>query len=172
MANVLTYFDVDGYWYSGDAPDVRGTDGAPAFSAVTGYVDLIPRVPQGFSVRVDELDLTNDPAGSGTVVDTDVSFPPRTARIWDGRLSTINQTDTPTIQLLANTAVLNLAVLLPDTEGKLIYDVRFRDVRFNNAPQALANFAFEAPTDATPVSLTDDALVRLPYAGPKMKVRP
>lgn len=160
MASALTYFTVDGYWYSGDQPSYRGTSGAPNVSAVNGYVDFIPRVPQGFSIQVDQATI------DGVTADIDYSFPARTARIWDGRLCTINQTDTPTIQLLANTPNLNLAKLLPQTGGKLIYDIRFRDVRFNNAPQVLANFAIEAPTSATTLSLTDDTLVRLSYAGP------
>lgn len=167
--SVLTYFVVDGYWYSGDSPDYAGTDGTPVISPVSGYVDLIPRVPQGFSVRVDQLDVFGD---ASLVVDTDISFPARTARIWNGRLCTINQTDTPTIELLANSAVLDLATALPETSGALIYDVRFRDVRFDNAAQTLENFAFEAPTDNTGVSLTDEALARLPYAGPKLRTRP
>lgn len=161
----LTYFTVDGYWYSGDAPSYRGTSGAPVLSAVNGYVDFIPRVPQGFSIRVDNLTI------DGKTVDVDVSFPARTARIWDGRLCTINQNDTPTIELLANTPNLNLDNLLPETDGKLIYDIRFRDVRFNNADQVLANFAIEAPTSAATIVLTDDTLTRLPYAGPNVKHR-
>jgi hypothetical protein len=157
----LTYFTVDGYWYSGDAPSYRGTTGEPVLSAVNGYVDFIPRVPQGFSIRVDNLTI------GGKTADVDVSFPARTARIWDGRLCTINQNDTPTIQLLANTPNLNLDKLLPDTGGKLIYDVRFRDVRFNNAAQVLANFAIEAPTSSATIVLTDDTLTRLDYSGPR-----
>lgn len=131
---------------------------------VQGLVDLIPRVPQGFSIFVDDLDIYGD---ESLVVDSSVSFPPRTARIWEGRLCTINVEDTPTIYLLAATADLGLdADVLPATDGKLIYDVRFRNVVFNGAPQRLSPFAFEAPSDNTPVVLTDPALSRLPYGGP------
>lgn len=160
----LTFFPVDGYWWTWDTPDPVGTTPAPRRVVVQGLVDLIPRVPQGFSIRVDDLDVLGD----GTlVVDTAVSFPPRTARIWEGRLSTINVEDTPTIQLLANTSVLGLTEdLLPDTEGKLIYDVRFRNVVFNGKPQRMEPFGFEAPTTGATVVLTDPALVRLPYGGP------
>lgn len=160
----LTFFPVDGYWYSGDAPDPKGSTGAPRVLVVRGYVDLIPRVPSGFSAYVNDLDVHGD---GSRVVDTSISFPPRTARIWNGRLSTINILDTPTIQLLSETSVLGLTEdNLPETDGHLVYDVKFREIVFNEATQRLSNFAFRASMDTTPVVLTDPALVRLPYEGP------
>lgn len=129
-----------------------------------GYVDLIPRVPSGFSAYVSGLDVHGD---GSLVVNTSISFPPRTARIWNGRLSTINITDTPTIQLLSETSVLGLtADNLPETDGHLIYDVKFREIVFNEETQRLSNFGFRASTGTAGISLTDPTLVRLPYEGP------
>ena len=162
----LTFFPVDGYWFASETPDDLGTTATPQMAAVQGLVDLIPRVPVGFSIFIPDLDVRGD----GTLIaDTSLSFPPRTARIWNGRLSTINVEDTPTIELLAETTDLGLdAELLPDTDGHLIYDVRFREVTFNQAPQAISHFGFRASTDDTPIVLTDPALVRLPYGGPML----
>lgn len=166
----LTFFPVDGYWFSGDYPDPLENTPTPRILVVRGLVDLIPRVPPGFSIFLNDLDVHGD---ASLVVDTSLSFPPRTARIWNGRLSTINVEDTPTIELLANTTDLGLdAELLPDTDGKLIYDVRFREIVYNQATQSLSNFAFEAPTDDSTVVLTDPALARLPYEGPRVFKRP
>lgn len=160
----LTFFPVDGYWYTGDTPSPVETSPTPRVLVVRGLVDLIPRVPVGFSVFMNNLDVHGD---GSLIADTSVSFPPRTARIWNGRLSTINIEDTPTIELLAETADLGLTEdMLPDTDGHLIYDVRFREVVFNEAFQSLANFGFRASTSATGIVLTDPALVRLPYGGP------
>jgi hypothetical protein len=166
----LTFFPVDGYWYAGETPDPKGTSSAPRILVVRGLVDFFPRVPVGFSIFINDLDVHGD----GTlVVDTSLSFPPRTARIWNGRLSTINVEDTPTIELLSETADLGLdADILPDTDGHIIYDVRFRDIVFNGVPQKLSNFGFQASTDASPIVLTDPELERLPYGGPSPGNRP
>lgn len=165
-SNVLTFFPLDGYWRSEDSPDALGADGLPRALPLNGVlVDLIPRVPRGFSVFVDNLSIDGNTGSVGH--DTSVSFPSRTARIHNGRLSTINVTDTPTISLLAETALLGLtADLLPETDGHLIYDVRFRGVVFDELPQSLENFGFRASTTSAGISLTDETLVRLPYEGP------
>lgn len=160
MPNSLTFFTADGYWLSASPPDPRGTDSTPRVLVVSALVDFIPRVPKGFSVFVDQLD--ND----GIIADTSVSIPMITGRIWEGRLSTINVEDTPTVELLADTTVLGLSGRLPETGGRLVYDVRFRDVVYAQATQALSNFGFYAPDAAVTVSLTDDQLERLPYGGP------
>jgi len=170
MTNTLTYFAADGYWYSASPPDPLGTSATPRFLVVSALVDFIPRVPVGFSCFVDQLDLGD---GLGAF-DTSVSIPTITGRIWEGRLSTINVEDTPTVQLLADTPALGLADRpeLKDTNGRLVYDVRFRDVVYAQAVQALSNFGFYASQDDTTVVLTDDALQRFPYAGPGRNTRP
>lgn len=163
MANVIEYLPVDGYWFSADAPKARGTTNVPQLLPIFGYVDLIPRLPEGFTAHVDELDQTNNPAGSGNVADTDLAIPTVVGRIWAGRLSTINTVDTPTVLVVANMPCLGL-------EGKLIYDVRFREVTYNLLPQHISPFAFEAPLGQTsPILLTDNELERLPYGGPPVK---
>ena len=163
MSNTLTYFAADGYWLAAAPPDPTGTDPTPRVLVVSALVDFIPRVPAGFSVFVDQLDH------GGIVADTSVSIPMITGRIWEGRLSTINVEDTPTVELLADTPVLGLATRpeLADTKGRLVYDVRFRDVVYAQATQALSNFGFYAPNDASTVVLTDEDLDRLNYAPTK-----
>jgi hypothetical protein len=94
--------------------------------------------------------------------DTAISIPPRKARIWSGVLSTIDYVDTPGTQLVANDPIL----AIPAEFQPLIYDVVYSAVTFNNASQMLANFAFEAPVDNTPVCITDPALHKLNYAKP------
>jgi hypothetical protein len=91
-----------------------------------------------------------------------IGIPPREGRIWTtGQLCSINQLDTPNVELLANVD-LNLEWDPAD----LIYDVSFTNVWFNDAPRNLAPFAFLAPTDTTEVCLTDPSLERLPYFTP------
>jgi hypothetical protein len=167
MANILSFFPCDGYWYSVDSALARSSGSEPRLVPIFGLVDLIPRVPKGFTVRVKELDQSNDPAGTGTVMDTDVAIPARTGRLWNGRLCTINAVDSPTVELLSETAVLNLTPdVLPDTNGRLIYDVRFRDVTYNGVPQHISGFGFYASQSAAAISLTAFELERLPYGGP------
>jgi hypothetical protein len=86
---------------------------------------------------------------------TTLAIAPVQARIYDGELQTIDQADTPNIQLLANTAILGLSTL--------IYDVAFTDVVYASEAQVLSNFAFTAPTTNTTVDLSDPALTRLEY---------
>jgi hypothetical protein len=87
---------------------------------------------------------------------TAVAITPITARILQGELQTINREDTPDLQLLANTSLLGLA-------APLIYDVSYSNVVYAAKGQTLTPFAFTAPTDNTPLDLTDPALTRLKY---------
>jgi hypothetical protein len=87
---------------------------------------------------------------------TALAIAPIQARILSGQLQTIDQADTPNIQLLANTPVLGLS-------KPLIYDVAFTNVVYASSAQVLNNFAFTAPTSSTTVNLTDPTLTRLPY---------
>jgi hypothetical protein len=80
---------------------------------------------------------------------------PIQARIYEGELQTIDQADTPNIQLLANSSILGLT--------SLIYDVSFSDVVYSSAAQVLSNFAFTAPTTNTTIDLSDPTLTRLQY---------
>jgi hypothetical protein len=86
---------------------------------------------------------------------TAVPMAPITARILNGELQTIDQNNTPKVQLLANSSVIGLS--------SLIYDVSFTKVVYAGAAQILNNFAFTAPTTATTIDLTDPALTRLAY---------
>lgn len=107
-----------------------------------------------------EITVTVTEQGSPLITaNTAISVPMLTARIYNGVLSTIDYADTPGFQLVANTAILGLT-------GALIYDVSFSNVTFNGNNQVLAPFAFTAPTDATPVDLSDPALTRLAWQYP------
>lgn len=95
--------------------------------------------------------------------DTAVAIPPRKGRIWNGTLSTIDVTDTPGVELVANTDQLGLnAAQIPS----LIYDVRFSQVTYSRVAQEVSNFAFVAPRTGGSVCITDPSLDRLDYQGP------
>lgn len=100
---------------------------------------------------------------TATSRDTAVAIPARNGRIWNGTLSTIDVTDTPGVELVANSAPLGLA---GRGISSLIYDVQYSNVTYAKGPQTLTNFAFTAPVDSTPICITDPALLRLDYARP------
>lgn len=85
---------------------------------------------------------------------TALALAPVTARIYEGQLQTINQAGSPGVQLVANTALLDL---------NLIYDVAFTDIVYAGQAQVLTNFAFQAPTTNTTIDLADPTLARLTY---------
>lgn len=88
----------------------------------------------------------------------------RRARLWQGRLCSIDVADTPGVELVANDPLLNLAANGID---KLVYDVDFTDVVWAGKPGALKNFAFTAPgPDVDDVFLTDPALDTVPWERP------
>lgn len=93
------------------------------------------------------------------VADTAVALPAITARIWHGRLCSIDSVDSPGVKLAANSAVLNF-------DEPLIYDVTFEKVRFNGEDQTIAPFAFVAPVSDVSMCITDPELQRLPYSAP------
>lgn len=106
------------------------------------------------------ISVTITAMGSPTIIaDTAIALPPITGRIFDGLLCTIDRTDTPGLELAANSEPLNVG-------GDLIYDVAFSKVTFDRGEQYLAPFAFAAPLDGTGVCITDPALERLPYQLP------
>lgn len=149
-ANELTYFTVEGDWYDVEAPATSGSTNTPQFLVVSAFVTFTARLAPGTVVYVPNLDL-----GSGVSASTAVAIAPVTARIYEGQLQTIDQADTPNIQLLANSTILGLT--------SLIYDVSFSDAVYAGNAQVLSNFAFTAPTTATTISLTDPTLTRLQY---------
>lgn len=105
-----------------------------------------------------------DPLQLGTtsrVGPTAIALPPREGRIWTtGQLCSINATDSPDVELVANTDVLGLTY-------DLVYDVTFDLVQLGTIqPGFLAPFAFTAPVDATEVSITDPATELLAYQPP------
>lgn len=139
----LTYFTVTGDWRSSEDPMASSTTSTPQVRPVSGFVEFSARLPNGFAIHVGSFDV------GGATRDTAILLAPRRARIWDGRLCTINVADTPSVQLVANTPELGL------TEP-LIYDVTFSDIRYNGTDQLIQNFAFIAPTNAGSVCITDD----------------
>lgn len=156
--NTLTYFTVTGDWYDVENPPLIGSSTQPTFTIISALVTFTPRLPVGFTAYIQDLDL-----GSGVHADTALAIAPIKARILSGQLETIDSSGAAGIQLLANTAALNLA-----EQGipHLIYDVKFSNVIYAENVQTLTPFAFTAPTDSTPICLTDPALTRLEYAGP------
>jgi hypothetical protein len=122
------------------------------------YDNLLNAEGQGCEVTVDGT-LMGGPEISGP---TAISIPPLQARIWDGVLSTIDMYDTEGFQLVSNMPDFGLS--------SLIYDVTFDKVTYNGGPGMLAPWAFEAPVDSTPISLTDPTLNRLPHQPPITKV--
>lgn len=149
-AQQLTYFTVTGAWYDVEAPLTSGSTNALQYQVVSAFVTFTPRLKAGTQIYVSNLD-----DGTGTGVSTALEIAPVTARIYQGQLATINQADTPGIQLLANTAILGLT--------SLIYDVSFTNVVYAGHAQTLQNFAFTAPTTAGTLSITDPSLTRLTY---------
>ena len=155
----LTYFAVTGYFFDVESALPGGTTSALQFEPLSAFVSFYPRVPAGFTARVDNLDF------SGTPHDTALAIAPVLGRIYEGKLSTIDQSDTAEIKLLANSAAISSEIALVSSAG-LIYDVCFTDVTYAGAARVLTNFAFTAPVDTTAVNLTDPTLTRLTYAGP------
>lgn len=155
----LTYFTTTGFFYDVEAPLTGGSTDQLQFLVISAFVTFTPRVPTGFTVQIADLDL-----GDGNTGSTSLAIAPITARIMSGQLSTIDVTDIPGIQLLANsTPISDFLTAAEIQDGDLIYDVSFTHVTYAQAGQNLANFAFTAPTDATPVCITDPTLTRLPY---------
>lgn len=169
-ANELTYFEAVGYYYDVESPLTSGTTNADQFNGLTGgFITFTPRVPTGFTVLVTNLDL-----GSGNTGATAIALPPITGRIMSSivggesgivwQLSTINTTDTPGIQLLANSTLISSYLTAQGIQGgQLIYDVSFSQVTFAGENQSIQNFAFAAPTTNTTVCITDPTVARLPY---------
>lgn len=167
MSTQLAYFTATGFYYDIESPAASGSTNADKFTGITGaFVTFTPRVPSGFTVLVDDLDL-----GSGNTGSAAIALAPITGRVFPTvvggasvwQLSTINVSDTPGIQLLANSAPISSYLTAQGIQGGLIYDVSFTDVKFAGKDRSIQNFAFAAPVDNTGVCITDPDLVRLAY---------
>jgi hypothetical protein len=152
---------------SGNAT-VVGPNGGPWVVTFTGALANAPQSallgdPSGLTTASGSAWVPVRPVQLGNTsrtAPTAIGITPRRARLWTtGRLSSINKKDSPNVELLANSAVLNL-------DFDLIYDVTFEKVSWGGVDAALAPFGFLAPTDDTPICLTDPALSRLQHQAP------
>jgi hypothetical protein len=137
-----------------------------AFGGTLAGTDM-PQITANGSLLVGLLPnstLERTATGTSQVArDSALAIPQRNGRIWNGQLSTIDISDTTDVQLVSNTAPLGLAARgIPS----LIYDVKFSQVTYAKNSQVISDFAFTAPTDSTPICITDPALNRLDYLGP------
>lgn len=158
MPNSLTYFRVDATVLDIEQPLPSGTTIVPQLDDVSAYVDFFPGTLKealqiGMSLLVPDFDR-----GGGVHGDTDIQLAPITGRLINGSLCTVAIGDPKGVDLVANSSVLALP--------ELYYHVRFTNVTYGGAVQRISNFAFQAPTGATPVLLTSTTLARFPYAGP------
>jgi hypothetical protein len=156
----LVFFPVTGFWLDVENPALAGDTNALVVNTVSGDVTFYPRLPNGFVAYVENLDLQSSPEMSGP---TAVAIPSIEASIVDGVLVSNVVGDTPGIQLLSNSANLQLA---SQGVASLYYDVQYSNVMFAGVDQLLMNWAFIASTDSTAVCLTDPNLVRYAYGGP------
>ena len=175
MSNELTFFPITGFYYDIQNPDPSSSSNAPVFTGMTGaFITFTPRVPDGFTVLVSDLDL-----GSGNTGSTAIALPAITGRVsavvaggeggtvWE--LCAINTVDSVGIELLANTSIISTylaAQNVPNTQqaGDLIYDVSFTQVTYAGLNQMINNFAFVAPTSNTSICITDPSFETIPYA--------
>lgn len=99
------------------------------------------------------------------IANRDTSFvldPVFEARVWEGRLSTINVADTLNITIpAASTEVL--ASLAQQGINELRYDVRHRKVTYAQAERSLRDFSFAAISAGT-INLTSPSLTRGEFA--------
>lgn len=160
----LVYFTVTGFYIDVEQPSVTGDSNAPRLEYVNGFIDFIPRVPQGFSINIAGLSTVIN--GKLETLDTSISLATITARLHLGKVSTIDPTDIEGIKLLANSAEVKSQLSAADiNDGELVYDVRFRNITYAGQVKVLRNFSFIAPEDDSPINLTDPALERGEYLG-------
>lgn len=157
--NSLTWFTVTGYIYDVEQQNPNDDSIQPVLGNVSAYIDFFPGIQEkpfdnGYAVLIQDLDH-----GDGTHGDTLVPLAPITARILNGAICSIAIGDPEGVELLAGSTVLNLA-------EPLFYHVRFRNVTYAGTNRSIANFAFEAPIDSTPVVLTSPDLQTYEYGGP------
>jgi hypothetical protein len=160
MTNTLVYFTATGYWEDIEAPDPAQTSGTPDVNTFTAFVNFYPRVPPNYTLYIPQLTTS-----TGTF-DTGIELAEIRARITNGKLVTINRSDTEGIQLLANTAPVATALTASGITTGLVWDVEFTDVVYAGKPRTLKPFGFAAPATSSTVSITSPSLQRLPYCGP------
>jgi hypothetical protein len=162
----LAWFQLVGYYSDVENPSLTGSTNIPLQSIITAEVTLTPRVPQGMVIYLEDLDLTGLPEDYG-FKDTALAVAPIEARILSGELSTNDVGDTPGISLLANTPPISNALAAAGVPNGILYwDIQFSSVVYADASQVISPFAIIAPTSSCTISLTDPALVRLPFRGP------
>jgi len=154
----LTFFPVTGYIYDVEQPDPGLTTAQPKLANVSAFVDFFPGNENGPFPTGYALVLANFDHGDTTKGNTFVPLAPITGRMINGSLRSIAVGDPISVVLVSNSAIIGLP--------RLRYHVRFRNVTYGGASQGIANFAFDAPTDTTPIDLTSPGLVRRPYLGP------
>lgn len=148
--NELVYFTVEGSFYDAEASSTIGTTDALQLLPISAFITFTARLAPGTIIYVADLDL-----GDNGSANTGLALAPITGRILGGQIQTINQADTPNMQLVANDPMLGL--------DQLIYDVTFSNVTYAGKPHAIKSFAFAAPSTAVTLDLTDPTLTRLPY---------
>lgn len=157
--NHLSYFTAVGSFYDVEQPNPSGSTNIPMMDQVSGYVDFFPGTqssvfPVGFAAYVPNLDH-----GDGTYGNTLVPLAPITGRMMNGQLCTIAMGDPVGVELVTDSWLLGLS-------STLYYHVRFRNVTYGGALQALSNFAFPAPSNSSTLDITSPSLVRTTYVGP------
>jgi len=165
-------FTVSGDWLCVDDAALSATSSDPQLQTVYGLILFTPRLLRGhvsytagFSIPEPTPSISVVPVPDSTpptpvrVADTGISLVPRQARIWAGRLATIDVVDSLDVVLVGADPKLGL-------DG-LIYDVVFTQIQFGRSAGVLAPFAFEAPTVGK-VCLTDPSLPRLPWMKPQL----
>lgn len=156
----LTRFLVTGNWNDVENPPLLGNSNTLTLNTISATITFWPRLPNGFTAFVENLDLQSSPETSGN---TAVAIAPVQASIVGGVLVSNVIGDTPGVQLLSNSASLNLA---SQNIPALYYDIQFNNVVFSGVGQALENWAFIASTDSTAICLTSPGLERYAYSGP------
>ena len=152
------------------AGNVRVTTGASADSFDVEFIHALAKTPvsplTAYSFLYNSsgdnapISVTVSYQGSPLVVsDTTVVLPAITGRIRNGILCAIDSIDSPGVDLCSNIPELN-------NRDVLIYDVSFDKVSYNGKAQAIAPFAFVAPTDSTPVCITSPSLQKIPWQSP------
>jgi hypothetical protein len=156
MAFDLTYFEVTGTWTDVEAPQPGGTTNAPTIGAFTAFVTFYARLTG--DQLISNFDQTQF-GGTGTA-SAGIVLRPIQARILSNQLQTIDTTNTPGVQLVAN---IGLGLISP-----LFYDIQIGDITFEDGTTGLLpNFAILAPTTAgETICITDPGTTTYPYQGP------
>lgn len=166
---LLEFFAVSGHFLDVENPPLVGASTQPAVNTMTGTVTFYPRLPLGSVLYLSDFNLAQSADGALGTAATAIALATIEAQIVGGVLQTIDSDNAPTIQLMSCTPTISAALIAQgyNTEGQLIYDVQFSDIMYSATPQQITNFAFAAPDDNTPISITSATLTRLPYVGPK-----